>query len=169
MPEYRILLHSVLSRQRRLCFLTFENKVWPCQQKTLWKRKSLSGSGKALVKMEELLWKNISVLKMERPLRQSLCERRKVFVKKTNDFWKGKWSRRKAFGRKVWFHFYYMVFSVSPAKRAALSELLPRVGVGGQNKSNPPTSHGMRIDMWGAGWHLTILLRLWRFCPSTVP
>lgn len=74
------------------------------------KRQSLSGSGKALVKMEELLWRNISVLKMERPLRQSLCERRKVFVKKTNDFWKGKWSRRKAFGRKVWFHFYYRVF-----------------------------------------------------------
>ena len=51
-------------------------------------------------------------------------------------------------------------FFVAPAKLAALSELLPRVGVGGQNNSNPPTSHVMRIDMWGAGWHLTILLRL---------
>lgn len=51
-------------------------------------------------------------------------------------------------------------FFVSPAKMVALSELLPRVGVGGQNNSNPPTSDVMRIDMWGAGWHLTILLRL---------
>ena len=51
-----------------------------------------------------------------------------------------------------------------PTPKFQSFELLPRVGMGGQNKSNPPASNVMcaclNIEIWGAGWHVILLLRV---------
>ena len=62
--------------------------------------------------------------------------------------------------------------TLSPAAQFQSRFLLPRVEMGGQNKSNPTAWHVTHtlwnFDIWGRGCQSNLFLEVWICCPSTV-